>query len=336
MSLSRWTVILLTMWHPKTMGWCAVGLSTLGSCYWAVWGTLENFHEGWYYPTLWGNVGLMLVQYLLPMILFVTAALVAVRLPRVGGGLHIAAAAAAAWFFRGASPVVVYPFIVIPLVFMGILYWFGSIKPLRKATVLIVGLPLIVLLICGAEPAYRIAGRLDDGDRSARHMMGNGVDLIWAPEGPGWPREGVSWKEAGRRCRYLSEDGRSLAGTPQNVWRLPTVEEAVRSMRRHGEDSGGTWDVFYRRASYRLTPDKESPLWDVHSKVIYWWTATELNEREAYIIVYDGKVWRRLKHVHWSYLGFRAVKNGAKLILAQSEAIGAHTLPQRATPWEAH
>jgi hypothetical protein len=302
----------MTPWHPKVLGWFALGLSTLASCYWAVWGILENFHEGWYYTSLWRNLGLMLVQYLLPMLLFVAAALVAVRWPRIGGGLHIGAAVAAAWFFRGESPIVIFPFIVSPLAFMGILYWFGTVQPLRRAVVLIAGLPLIVLLICGAEPAYRVAGRLDDGDLSARHVAGNGVELIWAPEGPGWPLEGVSWGEAVRRCRYLSEDGTFLMETPQDVWRLPTVEEAVRSMQRHGHKSGGTWDASHSRPSYILTPDKESPLWNVHSKVIYWWTATGLNEREAYIIVYDGKVWRRSKRVHWGYLGFRAVENAAK------------------------
>ena len=29
-------------------------------------------------------------------------------------------------------------------------------------------------------------------------------------------------------CRYLAADGKSIAGTPQDIWRLPTVEEVVR------------------------------------------------------------------------------------------------------------
>jgi hypothetical protein len=93
---------------------------------------------------------------------------------------------------------------------------------------------------------------------------------------------------------------------------LPTVAEAVQSMQRHGQNCGGTWDAASGRASYERTPDKESPLWDVHSQVIDWWTATEVNDREALIIVYDGKVWPRPKRAHWGYLGFRAVKDGEK------------------------
>jgi hypothetical protein len=299
----------MTQRFRQFLGWTAVGLSTLAACFWAFWGIIENFHEGWYYRSLWANLGLMLVQYLLPMLLFVGAALAAIRWPRIGGVAHVTAGLVAAWFFRGASPTVIYPFIVGPLAVMGVCYWFGHPHPRRWAVAGVVALPLLTFLVCGAEPAYRVARRLDDGDRSARRIAGDGVDLIWAPEGSGWPNDGVSWDEAVRRCRHLTPDGMTLAEVPQDVWRLPTVEEAVRSMQCHGKSSGGSWDAALGKALYHRTPDKESPLWDTHSKVIYWWTATELNEREAYIIVYDGQVWRRPKRAHLGYLGFRAVKS---------------------------
>jgi hypothetical protein len=298
--------------YQQFLGWAAVGLSTLAACFWAFWGIIENFHEGWYHSSNWMNLGVMLAQYLLPMILFVVAALVAIRWPRIGSGTHVAAALGVAWFLRGASPTVVYRFIVCPLVFMGISYWVGRPRPRRWAVGVVAGLPLITLLVCSAEPASRVSGRLDDGDHSARRTAENGADLIWAPEGPGWPRAGVTWEEAVRRCRHLTADGTSLAETPQDSWRLPTVEEIVRSLQRHGQNCGGSWDAVRSRASYQQRPDKESPLWDVHSQVIYWWTATELNEQEAYIIVYNGQVWPRPKSAHWGYLGFRAVKDGGK------------------------
>jgi hypothetical protein len=195
---------------------------------------------------------------------------------------------------------------------MGVCYWFGRPRPSQRAVAVVAGLPLLTLLVCGAEPAYRVSGRLDDGDRSARRVAQNGADLIWAPEGPGWPRDGVTWEEAVRCCRHLTEDGTALAGAPQDVWRLPTADEAVRSQQRRGKNCGGSWDAASGKAAYQRTPDKESPLWDVHSPVIYWWTATEAGEREAYIIVYNGQVWPRPKRAHWGYLGFRAVKDGAK------------------------
>ena len=62
------------------------------------------------------------------------------------------------------------------------------------------------------------------------------------------------------------------------------------------------------KASYDMPPDKESPLWNVHSQVIYWWTGTQVNEEKAYIIVYTGEVWPRPKQYAPAYLGFRCVK----------------------------
>jgi hypothetical protein len=134
------------------------------------------------------------------------------------------------------------------------------------------------------------------------------VNLIWAPDGPGWPRTGASWYEAQQVCQYLGEDGLTPAPAPQHIWRLPTVDEAVRSMARHGQNSGGVWDAGIAKATYKTTPDKESPLWNAHSQVIYWWTATEVDEEHAYIIVYDGKAWPRAKQFSPAYLGFRCVK----------------------------
>jgi hypothetical protein len=173
---------------------------------------------------------------------------------------------------------------------------------------LVLGLPLLTLILFGIEPALHVSQRLDDGNLQARLVQGNGVILIWAPDGPGWPRAGTNWYEAQQVCQYLSEDGLTPAPAPQHIWRLPAVDEAVRSMARHGQNSGGIWEAEIAQASYQTAPDKESPLWNVHSQVIYWWTATEVDAEHAYIIVYDGKVWPRAKRFGPAYLGFRCVK----------------------------
>jgi hypothetical protein len=68
------------------------------------------------------------------------------------------------------------------------------------------------------------------------------------------------------------------------------------------------WIAETAKAIYKMLPDKESPLRDVNSQVICWWTATEVNEERAYRIVYDGKVWSRAKQSSPAYLGFRCVK----------------------------
>lgn len=292
----------------QIVGWLAVGLSVAITCIWALWGIIENFHEGWYYESFWSNLGLMFLQYLSPMLIFMGVTLISIRWPRVGSVLHGILAIFLAWFFHAFTNTVVF-FLLLPLVGIGVLYWYGRPQPHKRAILLAAGLPLLVLVVCGVEPAIRVSQRMDDGNLEARLVQGNDVDLVWAPDGPGWPREGTNWQEAQAICQNLSEDGLSLASEPVGIWRLPSADEAVRSMARHGENSGGVWDADTGEAEYETTPDKESPLWQVHSQVVYWWTAKEVDEDTAYMIAYNGKVWPREKQYGPAYLGFRCVKS---------------------------
>jgi hypothetical protein len=291
----------------QVVGWTAVGLSTAITCFWAFWGVIENLHEGWYYEFWLSNVGLMFVQYLSPMLIFMGATLVSISWPRIGGGLHVVLALLAAWFFQALTNTVAF-LLVLPLIGIGALYWFGRPRPRRTAIFLVIGLVLLTLILSGTGPALRVAQRVDDGNLQARLVHGNGVDLIWAPDGPGWPRAGTDWYTARQVCQYLGQDGLALVSVPQHIWRLPAVDEAVRSGARHGQNSGGVWNAELAEATYQTQPGKESPLWNVHSQVIYWWTATEVDEERAYVIVYDGKVWPRTKQFSPAYLGFRCVK----------------------------
>lgn len=171
------------------------------------------------------------------------------------------------------------------------------------------GFPLITVLVCGAYPGWRAIHRFDDGNYGMRPVEGNGVTLLLAPEGPGWqPLGGASRYQATQACAYLADDGGSLAKTPQNIWRLPTVGEAVRSLVVRGSNAGGSWDPTLQHAHYRVTPEKDSPLWKVHSQVIYWWTSTQLSENEAYYITYNGFALRTRKRIAAGYLAFRCVR----------------------------
>jgi hypothetical protein len=292
---------------PNVIGWIAVGFSTIIACIWAFWGIVENFHEGWYFVSWLSNIGLMFAQYLSPMLIFMAVTLISILWPRFGGGLHIICALFAVWFFKAFSNAATF-LLITPLIGLGALYWFSRPQPRKIAVSLAIGLPILTLLISGIGPVLRVTQRIDDGNLQARNVSGNGVILTWAPDGPGWPREGGNWHEAQQVCQHLSEDGLILTSAPENIWRLPTVDEAVRSMARHGKNSGGIWDEETTKATYKTTPDKESPLWYVYSQVIYWWTATEVDEENAYMIVYDGKVWSRSKEFGPEYLGFRCVK----------------------------
>jgi len=145
-----------------------------------------------------------------------------------------------------------------------------------------------------------------------RRVEGNGVTLLWAPEGPGWPSHYASWWEAERACAYLTVDGHSLAVQPQNIWRLPTIEEAVRSMVYRGRNAGGVWDPVRRRAQYRVMPDKDSPLWKAHSQVIYWWTDSEAGPDKAYRIAYNGYISALPKRGWGEYWAYRCVCENSK------------------------
>jgi hypothetical protein len=284
----------------------AVALSTAITCFWAFWGIVENFHEGWYQPSLLMRIAMMFGQYLSPMLAFLVASLISLRWPRLGGAIHLGAAAFALWFFSGGAA---YRLVVPPMLLLGVGYWFGRAEPRRWAYAVVVTVPVITLLACGVPPAIRVSQRIDDGNRAERHLQANGLDLIWAPAGPGWPDHGVSWHDAMRQCRFLTEDGQSLADSPQNIWRLPTVHEAVRAQCLHGKNCGGRWDETTGKPTYEVVPDKESPLWDPTTTVIYWWTATEFNESQAYMIVYNGQVHPRRKDGSFGYHAFRAVRS---------------------------
>jgi hypothetical protein len=294
--------------RQQIWGWTAVSLSTVITSFWAFWGIIENFHEGWYYESWASNAGLMFAQYLSPMLIFLGVTLISIFWHRLGGGLHVLLAVLAVWFFKAFSNAATF-LIILPLIGIGALYWFGHLYPRKILISLAIGFPVLTLIMSGISPAIRVSQRINDGDLEARWVHGNGVNLFWAPDGPGWPREGTSWNEAQKTCKYLSEDGLTLASTPQDIWRLPTGDEAVRSMSCHGQNSGGVWDAETSMAVYAITPDKESPLWNVHSQVIYWWTATEVDSERAFIIVYDGKVWSRSKQFGPAYVGFRCVNS---------------------------
>ena len=253
----------------QVLGWVAVGLSTTITCVWSFWGIIENFHEGWYYESWLSNVGMMFVQYLSPMLIFMGVTLISLFWPRLGGGLHAIIALFAIWFFQAFSNAATF-FIIFPLLGIGVMYWFGRPQPREIAVWLAVGLPMLTLVLSGIAPALRVSQRLNDGNLQARLVHGNGVDLVWAPDGLGWPREGGDWHDAQQTCQFLSEDGLTIATKPQHIWRLPTVDEAVRSMALYGQNSAGVWDSENAEAIYETTPDKESPLWNIYSQVIYW------------------------------------------------------------------
>jgi hypothetical protein len=109
------------MLKRQIIGWIAVTLSIVLTCVWAFWGVIETFHEGWYHESWLVNVGMMLLQYLSPMILFLVATLVSIRWPKTGSCLHGVLVVGIAWFFRVGSNAAVL-LLMLPLLGLGALY----------------------------------------------------------------------------------------------------------------------------------------------------------------------------------------------------------------------
>lgn len=296
-------------------GWIAVAIGLCLSCFWAWWGILENFHEGWYLPTLTRNL-LLTLAYISPALFCTSIVLFSIRSPKIGSMLimTLGFALIAWWLYQRWPPNWLFAVHVVTLsglllIGLGVLFRIGSPEPKKLAYLLSAVLPLAVILVFGFKPALRVAHRMDDKIRDARVVTGNNVRLLWAPQGPGWPGHGTKWEKAVEICQYLNADGKSLNRRKQNLWRLPSAAEAVASMTRFGKNAGGHWDESTHKVSYQIAPDKESPLWNATSPIIYWWTATEKTADAVFVIAFNGKVFPRAKTISMGSLAFRAVRD---------------------------
>ena len=314
----------VTHWK-NAVGWLAVAVSLTASCALAAWGTSEALSEGWWALSVAENLW-MTAPFLLPATIFVFFALASIRWPRLGGLSHLLVGGflfvellleGGAFLSDSGRPLIDIDLIVrftpIVLMIMGIAYLAGRSRPRWLAMSLVAGLPMAVSLVCAVEPVWRISHRQDDGITAARSVPGNGVELVWAPAGPGWPEQGnETLEEAEKKVARLTEDGLSLADSPQNLWRLPTINEVVRSLTRDGRNAGGDWDTEMGQTKYRVSPDKESPLWHVHSPVSWWWTSTRDLDwpegRRSFAVSYRGQVSKVRSTWPRPYRGYRAVK----------------------------
>lgn len=295
--------------YQQVLGWIAVGIVLVIASLWAYWGGVENFYEGWYSKNIWENIFMMLIQYWLFAIIFIAIGLIGIRFRIAALIVCILLGIGAGIFFAGASFSVLWVMVLIPITGVGLLFFFGRPRPRRLAYIMILSIPIAILLVTSIVGLIRISNRVDDGYYGTRVIQGRSICLVWAPRGPGWPDEGVSHEEASYICRHLSEDGTEIKQEEVGVWRLPTVEEAVDAQMLHGENVGGIWYPEKGEAKYKKRPDKETPLWDPHSMVIYYWTSDIINEEQAYMISYNGTVSTRYKDSHYGYLSFRAVKD---------------------------
>ncbi len=183
-------------------GYIATTLMILVTALWSIWSIGEMYWEGW-----WGPVQIRLL-YLIPGAACLALTLAALTWPRLGGWLVIVIGGLfTIWWseLELRRLIVLFPVSGV-LVIIGVLFLLearhrrlrraeGWLPPrhwlLRNACYVLAVTPSFLILVGFCIYWLPVVmGRIDDGDRGARLIVGNQVSLIWAPEGPGW-----NWKQ---------------------------------------------------------------------------------------------------------------------------------------------
>ena len=339
----------------KFPGLLGTGIITLLNGFWLYWGLGEAFYEGWGVPeTPW----FFFLSIAAVAILFT---LLAIRFPYIGGGILIATGIAfAIWWllpgiikgFYSLAMVLERLFLSAGFTLVGILFILdGRFNPKHKdkskswllknlRVVIAIGIPFVIGFIVAGYNVPIVLSRVDDGDRSARLIVGNNTVLIWAPKGPGWnwkqdfggfpswdsialygnkplglDSNKLSGKHAVEKdmsnwglCAYLDESGIHLMSEPQYIWRMPTVNELAGSLSLHNENAGCQWDGNIGRLNCILNPDKETPLWAPDEPPVYYWAFDTFDNQEAYYVSYTGYVSHQPKNWGNPRHGYRCVK----------------------------
>jgi len=312
-------------------GYAGAAIMIAFTTFWTFWGAGEMYHEGWWgswinrLPYL-APIALTLIPTLVALTWPIVGGAVLIVLgiglaiffgldnPMLGGAMLAIGALflADGLLKRSAQPVE-----------REALPWWRA----NLLYIIAIGLPVIMFLSMSINMLPVVLTRVDDGIREQRLIKGNEVTLIWAPQGPGWnwqqewggypswqdvalyglepigfdDKAGFDWRQGQyataedmartNLCRYLAEDGLTLMDEVQDVWHMPTTDELVRSLGRHGVNAGCVWDGERRQqADCETLPDKESPLWATDEPVIYYWTADSHDDRRGYFVAYNGMV----------------------------------------------
>jgi hypothetical protein len=75
---------------------------------------------------------------------------------------------------------------------------------------------------------------------------------------------------------------------PQDIWRMPTTDEIIRSLVRGGENAGCAWDSQSSKAECAVQPNKDAPLWDPDASPIYLYSSEEYDQDSAWYVPYTG------------------------------------------------
>jgi hypothetical protein len=269
------------------IGWITASISFLILVLWTYWGINEAFHEGWFHTSFLKNLGLTFIQYLSIPIIFLVISLIALYYKRIGTVFYIILGIFSFFFFGSLAGSLL---IFIPLILFALGYYFGEFKFKKIISYSFIGIFFIIILLFGIPQFIRVENRFNDNDFGERVVN----NLTWAGQGDGFPLNGTNWYTAQRNCEELG-------------LRLPTTNEIVYSLTRGNVNSGGYFNKKYE-VQYKIKPDKETPLWNPHSQVIYYWTNETTDEERAYLVAYNGVILKRSMKFGPNYQGYRCVK----------------------------
>ncbi len=226
---------------------------------WAVWGVGEVFHEGWYQP-YWH-----IVYYFIPFIAVFGFSVLAIFFPLVGGILILSGGIAYLVIFmiqsaRAHQQLEVSFFLMISaVVITGLLFIFiyilkkkaGSLSyswhvwkvfknhPVFRRTIkiiIIAGISLVLIIGIGTPMLIRNLGRIPLEDLDQVNVEGNGIEAVFAGEGPGWYFTNE---------KPLVYEGMEYSGLSWNEIALYGMEPVGFQDKRYGTDYDGSTDSIY-------------------------------------------------------------------------------------------
>lgn len=273
--------------------------------FWTYWGINEAFHEGWYHTSILQNLFLTFVQYLSVPIIILTVSIVSLYYKKIGIGLFVSLGIFSMFFFNSNAGRIL---IFIPIFLFALGFYYGEFKHKKIISYSFIIAFLLIILCLGIPQLIKVENRFNDYNFNLRVVEGNDINLTWAPQGVGFPLKGTDWQTAKETCEKLNDAGLSLNDSVIDIWRLPTREEIVRSLTRKNINAGGVINE-EGIAKYEIKPDKETPLWNPNSQIIYYWTSEAKNEKNAYLVAYNGFILDRGKTSGADYQGYRCVKS---------------------------
>ncbi|MDR3689238.1 MAG: hypothetical protein P4L46_07665 [Fimbriimonas sp.] len=289
------------------LGIFGVIVATTIAGFWSVWGTIENFHEGWYTHSLWSNLLLAAVQYVGWPLGFAFLSCIAIWRPAIGSALFALIGVGLNAFlfgFRNGPGIVL---ILVPCLMLAVLFGVGRTPKPRVAAEILLGVPMVIMVVIGTPLLWKVSHRLTAISSGALTWKAPSETMVWAPPGPGWTTSGSSFAEAESICDRLAADGKSIVAKPTYLWRLPTAEEAIHALNRGGVPAGCRLGRTPGFQPCFNEPDKEAPLWNPYCPIIYWWTASHDQSGKVLRVAYNGYV-LPVDPCANGYTGFRAVR----------------------------